>query len=185
MYFIGTNYYMCRGSTDMGIFSPGGIISDTERRAPPWSARGLLKRAVRHGWPQPFTTPSSGAIFTCGGGGLSPGALIYLLLPDLSSASCLPSISRELRGWGAGWVTGTAQDLGAWTSLHVAVKIQAFFHISHAFGFSIALYRTRKSSSSLVGVVRGHNWNRIFWRRYLVCSLRVEMQKQSKIIWWS
>ena len=89
-----------------------------------------------------------------------------------------------LRRWMSDWYRA-----GYWcmetlvlTSLHMTAEIQAFFRASHAFGFVIALRRAAKIPSSLVGVFRGRRGSRVHHPRYLVCSLRLALWSQTKIM---
>ena len=57
-------------------------------------------------------------------------------------------------------------------SLHMHSKIQSFFLSSRDFGFGVALRRTTKSPSSIIGLIRGRRGIRVRRPSYSVCYLR-------------
>ena len=66
------------------------------------------------------------------------------------------------------------------TSLHMSSNINAFYLASLAFVLKMDLCRATKSTSSIVGVVRGQRVSRVRLPRYLVCFLRGELWRHSR-----
>ena len=66
------------------------------------------------------------------------------------------------------------------TILHVSSEIHTFFLAYWAFGLGMALRKAAKSTSSLVGVARGWRGSLMLRQRYLVCSLKGELQRHPR-----
>ena len=104
------------------------------------------------------------------------------------------SVCRQLSSLRLAFIAWTSLQMWAWylagswraetlslTSLHVSLKINAFFLSSQALGFGMDLHRAAKSLSSLVGVVRGRRKSCVRLPRYPVCYLRGALLRHPRV----